>query len=130
MAQGAAREGGDAALRGVRVRLDRRTFALHFDPILAESGRGRAGELERVDLPGHRVVPAGFDPRRESELVDQRRELVCGQSDHLHIARHRLVEPFEAGERVRETVHSRERRPQVVRCEHHEVWKTRIFGHD
>ena len=53
------------ALDGVRIGLHRRSRARDVDTLLAESRRGGAGELERVRLVRHRVVPIRLDPRHE-----------------------------------------------------------------
>ena len=60
------------------------------------------------------VVAARLDPRGERELVEQLRHLRRGLPDHLDVAVGRRLELDRPLERLREAVHGRERRADVV----------------
>ena len=85
-------------------------------------------ELERVRLAHDRVVAAALDPRREREQVEQVGELVGRGVDQAEIAvALLLVELVHPEHRLREALHGRERRPQVVAGERDEAGE--VVGH-
>ncbi len=84
--------------------------------LFADKARRGFGELERVGLSQVRRVATRLDPRGETELVEDVRELPGGGLDHLDVAVRRLAELILL-QRVREAGHGRQRRPQVVTSE-------------
>jgi GTP cyclohydrolase IV len=126
VAQRALGERRDGALGGVDVNRDAGPFASDGDAFLAETGGGGPRDLERVDLGGHGVVPAGLDPSRERQLVDELRELLRRGLDHPDVTAGRLLDRGHAGERPRKAVHGRKRRAQVVAREHDEMGEPAI----
>ena len=119
----------DCPLGRVGVDLDPRAFAGDLHALLAEPGRGRLRELERVQLPAHRLVAPRLDPRAERKLVEQVGHLAGSRGDHLEVARRRVLELAEPRESLREAVHGRQRRAQVVAREHHEPGEIVVVSH-
>ena len=86
------------------------------------------GERERVRLAHDRVVAAALDPRGEREQVEQLGQLVGGGVDQAEIADALvLVELVHPQHRLREALHGRERRAQVMAGERDEAGE--VVGH-
>ena len=84
--------------------------------------------VERVRLAHDRVVTASLDPRREREQVEQLDQLVGGGVDQTEVAEALvLVEVVHPQHRLREALHGREGRPQVVAGERDEAGE--VVGH-
>ena len=93
--------------------LHRRSAALG-DRMSVQTRHGRIDEPARVVLACLDVEPAGLDPRRGSEQVEQLGHLLRRGADHVDVTVGRPLERVEALERVREPRGRRERRPEVV----------------
>ena len=63
MSKGTADKRRDALIGGLLVARDRGTLAGDVNAVLAQAFLSRARELERVDVPEHRVVAPTLDAR-------------------------------------------------------------------
>ena len=91
--------------------------------LLPEPLRCRPRELERVDFEQRRLVAARLDPRRDPELVEELGHLLGGRPRSSRRSGRPAPRARPPRERVREAVHGRERRAQVVARERDEARK-------
>jgi hypothetical protein len=129
VADRAQSETGQADLDRAAVDVDRRTRAASTG-LLPEPLRSGLGELERVCLDQRRRVATRLDPRHDPEGVQQLAHLLRGRPHHRDVTRGRIAEVVGPLERVREAGDRRERRPQVVARERHELRVALRRGHE
>jgi GTP cyclohydrolase-4 len=128
MAAGCARELREPARHFLLRDANRGTGAAHLHPVFIELVRGSLSKLERVQAVQLGVEPPGFDPHEERELVEQLTELSRGRLDHPDVAIRRCIE-LGVRQRRREPGDGRERRPEVVTGERHELDESLVGGH-
>jgi GTP cyclohydrolase IV len=122
----AARERREPPLGRVPLDEDLRTGSAG-ESLLPHPTRRRLRQLERVGLNQVRREAPRLDPRRQSEVVEDIRDLSRGGLDHLDVAVGRLPDLVLA-QGVREAGHGREGSPQVVTGERDEACET-VVGH-
>src|SRR5207237_2254014 len=103
----------------------RLSFAAELDPL---SARARARFLDRlpddgaqVDLGRPQVELSGFEPRDEEQVVDEPQEPVGVALDDVEVAARLLAERLVVQRQLEVAHDRRQRRPQVVRDQRHEL---------
>ena len=126
MTERAACERGEPALGRAPLDEDLRTGSAG-ESLFSHPTRRRLRQLERVGLDQVWREAPRLDPRRQSEVVEDVRDLPRGGLDHLDVAVGRLADLVLA-QGVREARHGREGRPQIVTSERDEAGEA-VVGH-